>query len=184
MTTKKLQSSVVCLFRPFIQKEIQTYCKLDANKFKHTVCYLILASSSTAILGSSAYASEESPYDSGYDHGCDDARISDPDDRYINQPEKGPSFHTDRFMDGYNDGFGACSGNNIGGNGGVTDVLDAQGCYDTGYEDGLDFPADSGTNDYCRQFTDDQGNPYYTGFIDGCMSVEGNTLDVCESATD
>ena len=29
--------------------------------------------------------------------------------RYINQPGKGPSFHTDRFIDGYNDGFDACS---------------------------------------------------------------------------
>ena len=43
---------------------------------------------------------------------------------------------------------------------------------------------DGGANDFCRQFTDDQGNPYYTGFIDGCISVEGNTMDVCESATD
>jgi hypothetical protein len=33
-------------------------------------------------------------YESGYDHGCDDAAISDPNDRYINQSEKGPSFHT------------------------------------------------------------------------------------------
>jgi hypothetical protein len=33
------------------------------------------------------YGSESSPYDSGYDHGCDDARIPDPGDRYINQPE-------------------------------------------------------------------------------------------------
>ena len=32
--------------------------------------------------------------DSGFNHGCDDAEISNPDDRYINQPEKGPSFHT------------------------------------------------------------------------------------------
>jgi hypothetical protein len=38
-------------------------------------------------------------------------------ERMINQPEKGPSFHTDRFMDGYNDGFDACSGNFRGGNG-------------------------------------------------------------------
>jgi hypothetical protein len=68
ITTKKLQLSVICLFRPFIQKETQTNCKLDDSKFKHTMCYLILALSSTAILGSSAYASEESPYDSGYDH--------------------------------------------------------------------------------------------------------------------
>jgi hypothetical protein len=45
------------------------------------------------------------PYDSGYDHGCDDAKISDLSDRYINQPEKGPSFHTDEFMNGYNDGY-------------------------------------------------------------------------------
>jgi hypothetical protein len=73
--------------------------------------YPILALSSMAILGSSAYASEESPYDSGYDHGCDDARISDPDDRYINQDGKDPENHTDRFMDGYHNGFDACSGN-------------------------------------------------------------------------
>ena len=55
-------------------------------------------------------ASSKSPYESGYDHGCDDADISDPDDRYINQPEKGPSFHTNEFMRGYNDGYDECSG--------------------------------------------------------------------------
>lgn len=55
------------------------------------------------------FASESSPYNSGFDHGCDDARISDPDDRYINQPEKGPSHHTGAFMQGYDDGFDRCS---------------------------------------------------------------------------
>jgi hypothetical protein len=55
------------------------------------------------------YASN-SAYDSGYDHGCDDAGISNPSDRYINQPEKGPSFHTGEFMQGYNAGFNSCSG--------------------------------------------------------------------------
>jgi len=109
--TKELQLSVICLFSPFILKETQAYCKLDCNKFKYTICYLIIALSSTAILGSSAYASEESPYDSGYDHGCDDVRISDPDDRYINPDGKGSENHTDRFMDGYHYGFAACSGN-------------------------------------------------------------------------
>ena len=44
-------------------------------------------------------------YDSGYDHGWDDADISDPNDRYINQQERGPSFHTDEFMVGYNCGY-------------------------------------------------------------------------------
>lgn len=57
-----------------------------------------------------AYAGGKSPYQSGYDHGCDDTDISDPDDRYINQPEKGPSFHTDEFMDGYHAGYNSCSG--------------------------------------------------------------------------
>ena len=57
------------------------------------------------------FASESSPYDSGYDHGCDDARISDPDDRYINEDGKGPSNHTDEFMNGYNNGYNNCSGN-------------------------------------------------------------------------
>lgn len=45
---------------------------------------------------------------------CDDARLN-PSDRYINEPGKGPSFHTDEFMDGYYSGLNACSS---GGNGG------------------------------------------------------------------
>ena len=66
-----------------------------------------------------------------------------------------------------------------------TGVLEnAQDCYDAGHEDGRDSPFDGGANDICKQFTDDQGNPYYRGFTNGCMSVEGNTMDVCESATD
>jgi hypothetical protein len=55
-------------------------------------------------------ASSKSPYSSGYDHGCDDAQISDRSDRYINEPGKGPSFHTPEFMNGYYAGFNACSG--------------------------------------------------------------------------
>ena len=58
----------------------------------------------------SAFASESSPYDSGYNHGCDDAGISDPGDRYINQPGKDSSFHTEEFMSGYDAGFNRCSG--------------------------------------------------------------------------
>jgi hypothetical protein len=55
------------------------------------------------------FASNESPYNSEYDHGCDDAAISDPSKRYINQPEKGSSFHTEEFMSGYYNEFNACS---------------------------------------------------------------------------
>ena len=52
---------------------------------------------------------KETPYQAGYDHGCDDAKISNIDARYINQPDKGPSKHTPEFMSGYNAGFSACS---------------------------------------------------------------------------
>src|SRR5215211_6341228 len=71
---------------------------------------LMLTTSTLAIQIQLAYAGGKSSYESGYDHGCDDARISDPSDRYINQPEKGPSFHTEAFMRGYNAGFNDCSG--------------------------------------------------------------------------
>jgi hypothetical protein len=57
----------------------------------------------------SAYASESSAYESGRDHGCDDARLN-PSDRYINEPGKGPSFHTNEFMSGYYDGLNSCGG--------------------------------------------------------------------------
>jgi hypothetical protein len=154
-----------------------------------TIISLILSTQQSMF---AVFASESSPYDSGYDHGCDDAGISDPDDRYINQPDKGPSHHTGAFMQGYDDGFGACSSSpspDVEQQGRSQsqsiDVLEnAQDCYDAAYGDGQDFPFDGGANDFCRQFTNDQGNPYYTGFIDGCMSIQGNTIDVCESATD
>jgi hypothetical protein len=56
-------------------------------------------------------------------------------------------------------------------------------CREAGYEDGQNGPFSEPTYDHCG---DDAGgdDAYYKGFIDGCMSVEGNTKDVCESATD
>jgi hypothetical protein len=50
-------------------------------------------------------------------------------------------------------------------------------CYDRGYIDGEDHPFNQRTYDRC-------GDDYYQGFLQGCMSVEGNTRDTCESATD
>ena len=43
-----------------------------------------------------------------YDHGCSDVKLTF-SARYINQPGKGPSFHTQEFMNGYNVGFNACN---------------------------------------------------------------------------
>jgi hypothetical protein len=126
-------------------------------------------------------ASSRSPYDSGYDHGCDDAKISDPNDRYINQPEKGTSFHTDEFMRGYNYGYDACS--NDSNNSEFGDGT--EGCFDDGYEDGRDNPFDIDEYDKCGGSSGGPGNnAYYNGFVAGCLSVKGNTAEVCEKATD
>ena len=61
------------------------------------------------IIRSQQYCPVKSPFESGYSHGCSDAGISDFSDRYINQPGKGPSFHTEEFMRGYDTGYNACS---------------------------------------------------------------------------
>jgi hypothetical protein len=56
------------------------------------------------------YAQAASPYETGFRHGCEDAAIEDPSERYINQPGKGPSEHTNSFNVSYDFGFDACSG--------------------------------------------------------------------------
>jgi hypothetical protein len=58
-----------------------------------------------------ANASSNSPYESGYDHGCDDSDKSY-NDRYINEEGKGPSFHTDAFMRGHNAGVNCSDSDN------------------------------------------------------------------------
>ena len=50
-------------------------------------------------------------------------------------------------------------------------------CYERGLIDGEDHPFSQSTLDQC-------GDDYYEGFLRGCMSVEGNDRNICESATD
>ena len=50
-------------------------------------------------------------------------------------------------------------------------------CYERGFRDGEEYPFDQNTYDVC-------GYDYYRGFIEGCISVEGNTREACEMATD
>ena len=50
-------------------------------------------------------------------------------------------------------------------------------CYERGFKDGEEYPFNQNTYDDCR-------DDYYRGFIKGCMSVEGNTREACEMATD
>ena len=53
------------------------------------------------------------PYSSGYSRGCNDAKMYNPSDRYINQPGKGPSSHTSSFMQGYYNGYSDCSATSV-----------------------------------------------------------------------
>ena len=100
-----------------------------------------------------ANASSNSPYESGRDHGCDDAEISDVDDRYINQPEKGPSFHTNEFMRGYNAGYDDCSGDGSGAgrgsgsNNGNNDRGEGRNFVGS-YADGYEVGKPEGLNDW------------------------------------
>lgn len=54
-----------------------------------SIIAVVFLLTSIAMPVSITYASSNDPYNSGYDHGRDDARILVPSDRYINQPEKG-----------------------------------------------------------------------------------------------
>ena len=121
------------------------------------VSTLLVLMATTLLRLEPAMGSCASPYQSGYNHGCSDARISDPSDRYINQPEKGPSFHTNEFMKGYNAGYNACFGGNGGGGGGSGETfVDGQRAGKAqGHSDAINGrPANdrcgSGhSNDYC-----------------------------------
>jgi hypothetical protein len=70
----------------------------------------------TIILTSPVYASTLTPFQSGYDHGCDDAKIPDSNknERYIEQPGKGRAYHTVEFMNGYEYGFTQCKSSGEG----------------------------------------------------------------------
>ncbi|HZI71652.1 MAG TPA: hypothetical protein VFD60_10890 [Nitrososphaeraceae archaeon] len=46
------------------------------------------------------------PYDSGYIHGCNDAKIGG--HPYLNSPGHGPTFHSASFIQGYSDGYNVC----------------------------------------------------------------------------
>ena len=52
-----------------------------------------------------------------------------------------------------------------------------ENCFKLGYNNGLDSPFDQNHYDEC-------GTAYYDGFISGCMTVGGNSVEVCEKFTD
>jgi hypothetical protein len=60
------------------------------------------------------------------------------------------------------------------------DIPGTNECWYDGYADGQDHPFNHDRNEECK----DKGNQYYRAFIEGCKSVEGNTEETCEIATD
>jgi hypothetical protein len=59
----------------------------------------------------------------------------------------------------------------------ATHGTDTASCKNDGIYDGKNNPFSQGLYDMC-------GDTYYDAYVKGCMSVEGNTRDVCEPATD
>jgi hypothetical protein len=129
-------------------------------------------------------ASTESPYQSGHDHGCDDAKISDKSERYIEQPEKGPDFHTDEFMAGYYDGVSECGG----------EIIDEE----RGEDIDRDIPVDvllrhsnTGIVNVCVYTIDDEGGRHgsceeialYGEGYESPYLVEGNTVNLKDGTT-
>jgi hypothetical protein len=53
-------------------------------------------------------AHAQNQYGSGYDHGCEDAKITDSPQQYIKQPERDPSLYSREFIEGYVDGYYEC----------------------------------------------------------------------------
>lgn len=106
-------------------------------------------------------------YDSGYSHGCSDANIPNNSQRYINQPDKGPSYHTSDFMDGYYHGFDYCS----------TTAATNNIPYNSGYQYGCN---DAKIDDVSKRYINQLGNgpAYHTKeFIRGY----NNGFDVCSN---
>ena len=79
----------------------------DKTKTKLAIAavLVIMAAASLGILQN--VLAKGTPWQAGYDHGCSDAQLPF-SARYINQPDKGPQFHTQEFMSGYRAGFSAC----------------------------------------------------------------------------
>lgn len=77
---------------------------------------IILAVAMISGIGS-VQAEKKSAYDSGFNHGCSDAQISNPDNWYINGVNSkgestGKDHHTAAFNAGYDAGFKECGYDN------------------------------------------------------------------------
>jgi hypothetical protein len=100
---------------------------------------------------------------------------------------KRAAYHTDKFMDGYREGYDKCEKDlDTEGSASASSRGSVGGdkCFDEGFEDGKNNPFSQDKYDECGGSQGAGNNAYYNGFVAGCLSVEGNTADICESATD
>jgi hypothetical protein len=76
-----------------------------------------------------------------YEMGTKDDSELKAEDRYINEPGKGASFHTDEFMDGYRTGYQECKEgkSNDNGNNDESSSVNSD-CFNEGYNDDRDNP--------------------------------------------
>jgi hypothetical protein len=88
-------------------------------------------------------AKKGTPFQAGYNHGCNDAKVTS-SARYINQPGKGPNFHTQEFMNGYDRGFSTCSSgkassvaSNVGSSNTTSSNVTLTSLYKQGYQKGV-----------------------------------------------
>ena len=109
---------------------------------KLAIAIALAITTASSLLIQSAIA-KGTPYQAGYDHGCSDAKLTF-SERHINQPGKGPSFHTEEFMSGYNAGFSACgresspvASNVDGGSSGGSSGSSKSENYNDGYRAGV-----------------------------------------------
>lgn len=111
------------------------------NNMLSIAAVLIIVAAASLGTMQGTMAKKGTPLQAGYDHGCNDAKVMF-SARYINQPGKGPTFHTQEFMSGYNGGFNACSGkasgvaSNVGSNSSSSNST-LSSMYKQGYEKGV-----------------------------------------------
>jgi hypothetical protein len=67
---------------------------------------------------------------------------------------------------------------------GTKEFNDIKECVDDGYYDGRNEPFNTDRHEECDVFGYLEVNPYYDAFINGCVSVEGNTQEICERNID
>ena len=148
----------------------------------------VMAAASSFGIMQGVTAKKGTPFQAGYNHGCADTKVTS-SARYINQPGKGPRFHTQEFMSGYNRGFSTCSGKVSALSSSVSSASSnnttLSSVYKQGYEKGvadakLTFPTPGSTTDNvdCESPGNLSGQAsiqYCRGYEDGYV-VENNVL--------